>query len=172
MDKNPQEGISQEVNARGQLEVTVDVYEDEWNKQYNGKYIFDRVKFGHRKLIFKAQKAMSGMGESVDEVISEIAKERKVQFKHVRDMVENGGEELSDEEAKRINACSESTIDTEKMLDIAPALFKELMVEAPIDLSVEEKLEDIDMGFIILLFTTCATWSFKSLKVPEKRRKK
>jgi len=163
------EGITESTNEKGQLVVDVNIFSDEWNRSNNGQYVFDRVRFKHRKIIFKY---MGGMKETEkwQDIAREIAKKRKVSVKEVQKLLESEG--LTEEEMKMFSDSTDKKIDVEKMYDLAPEFLQAFKVSSPTKLETLDDYEELDLSLCKTLFERCIKWAINGFSMNQERRKK
>lgn len=165
------EGITDSVNDKGQMVISVHIFTEEFEKQYNGEYIIDRPKFKHRDIIAKILDSMKTT-DSWQEVAVKIAKQRNVQVKHVTKMLQEG--KLTPEEEELFNQVTDglNTVDLQTLYKHAPELLLSVVVDAPIELKTAADFEDLPLALGRVLYEKSFHWVVEKLTVAEERRKK
>lgn len=165
------ESISDSVNDKGQMVISVHIFTEEFEKQYNGDYVIDRPKFKHRDIIAKILDSMKAT-DSWQDVAVKVAKQRGVQVKHIAKMLEAG--ELTEEEEDMFNSVTNqlNTVDLQTLYKHAPELLLSVVVEAPVELKKMSDYEELPLALGRVIYEKAFHWVVEKLTVEEERRKK
>lgn len=152
--------IKESINKKGQLEIEISHFENEWEKKNNGKYVLDTVGWQHREMAIKYISMLQGnKGIDINKTAEEVVKARndgKTRVKDVIEMLKNNGEGLTDDEKTMFNDAASGFDISGVYGDDATEVIFTFLVDAPIPHSNIEELEkNLDLGVGTYLIDKC-----------------
>lgn len=176
-EEEEESGVTVSVNNMGQMEIEIDLFEEDYEKHYNGIYVLERPMFEHQDLITAIMNDMNTTDNSWHDVAKEIAKSRGLkgsgshQMKEVANLLKD--KKLTPKEEEMFNAVTNTnSMDMKKVYKHAPALLKAIIIKSPVPMATEADINKLPLGLGRILFERGLNWMVDKFSISETRRKK